>query len=68
MEILTERNKNLDVFLDVVVNDLRDDVARQPFQQIHLQEFLVGVVEDRDDRVALTLIVLLNDKTMLIRQ
>jgi hypothetical protein len=47
------------VFLDVIVNDLRDDITRQPFQQIHLQKFLVGVVEDRDDRVALTLVILL---------
>ena len=51
--------KNLNVFLDVIVNDLRDDVARQPFEQIHLQELLVRVVEDRDDRVALALVVLL---------
>ena len=44
------------MFLDVIVNDLRDDITRQPFQQIHLQEFLVCVVEDRDDRVALIFI------------
>jgi len=47
------------VFLDVIVNDLCDNIACQSLQQIHFEEFLIRVVEDGNDGIALTMLVLL---------
>jgi hypothetical protein len=47
------------VFLDVIVDDVCDDVTCQSLKQIHFEEFLVRIVEDGNDGVALTMLVFL---------
>ena len=51
------------MFLDVIVDDVCDDITRQSLQQIHFEEFLIRVVEDGYDGVALAKLVLLRKKS-----
>ena len=51
------------MFFDVIVDDVCDDITRQSLQQIHFEEFLIRVVEDGYDGVALAKLVLLRKKS-----
>lgn len=52
---------NRDVFLDVVVNDLSDDIARQSLEQVKLQQLLVSLVKGGNDGAALAMVIVLQN-------